>query len=173
MIHEVVIRHIPVNGHQAAAQYGTLIYPCCLGPSGIKLNKREGDGATPAGVWLLHYLLYRADRMARPRTGLPVFVIKPDDGWCDDAGSRHYNKPVRLPFAGSHERLWRDDSVYDLLVVLSHNQDPVVAGRGSAVFIHLQQPDGRATAGCIAFRRNHLLHLLQGWTTQTKLVVPW
>jgi L,D-peptidoglycan transpeptidase YkuD (ErfK/YbiS/YcfS/YnhG family) len=173
MIHEVVIRHLPVNGHKAVAEYGHAVYPCCLGPSGVRLNKREGDGSTPAGVWSLRYLLYRADRMARPRTRLPVFAIEPDDGWCDDAGSRHYNKPVRLPFAGSHERLWRDDSVYDLLVVLDHNQDPAVAGRGSAVFIHLQRPDGRATEGCIAFRRNHLMYLLQSWDSRTQLVVPW
>jgi len=110
--------------------------------------------------------------MRRPRTGLPVFSIRPDDGWCDDPASRHYNKPVRLPFDGSHERLWRDDFVYDLLIVIDHNQDPAVAGRGSAVFIHLQQPDGRATAGCIAFQRNHLLHLLQGWSRRTRLIVP-
>lgn len=172
MHNEVVIHHLPVNGHRASARYGNMLYPCCIGPSGIRRNKREGDGSTPAGVWSLRYLLYRADRMTRPRTALPVYAIKPDDGWCDDPASRDYNKRVHLPFDGSHERLWRDDFVYDLLIVIDHNQDPAVSGRGSAVFIHLQQPDGRATAGCIAFRREHLLHMLQGWTTVTRLVVP-
>jgi L,D-peptidoglycan transpeptidase YkuD (ErfK/YbiS/YcfS/YnhG family) len=172
MYDEVVIHHLSVNGHRALARYGSALYPCCLGASGIRRNKCEGDRSTPAGAWSLRYLLYRADRMTRPRTRLPVFAIKPEDGWCDDPASSHYNKPVTLPSGSGHERLWRDDSVYDLLIVTDHNQDPAVSGRGSAIFVHLQRPDGRATEGCIAFRRNHLLHLIQTWSVDTRIVVP-
>jgi L,D-peptidoglycan transpeptidase YkuD (ErfK/YbiS/YcfS/YnhG family) len=171
-IHQLVIRHSPFNHHRAAAQCGNVQYPCSIGPSGIRLNKREGDCATPAGVWPIRYVMYRPDRLMRPRTGLPVVPIRPDSGWCDDPGSAHYNRPVRLPIQQSHEMLWREDGVYDLVVVIGHNDRPPVPGYGSAVFIHVQQPDRRPTQGCIAFDRSSLLHMLEMWNTRTKLLIP-
>ena len=104
--------------------------------------------------------LYRADRIARPVTHLPVCPIRPDDGWCDDPGHTRYNSPVRLPFAASHERLWRDDHLYDLVVILDHNQSPRIRGRGSAVFFHLAGPGYAPTAGCIAVRLSDMRRLL-------------
>jgi len=122
--------------------------------------KREGDGATPIGVWQLRRVLYRADRVARPRTLLPVSVIDPHDGWCDDPRDRNYNCPVRLPYPASHEQLWREDHLYDLVIVLGYNDGPRIRGRGSAIFMHLAAPDFGPTAGCIALREADLRKLL-------------
>ncbi len=157
---EIAIRHVASNGHIATLSIGTMAYSCSIGPAGITYNKSEGDGATPAGRWPMRYAMYRADRVVRPITGLPVRKILPDSGWCDDPASRDYNKPVHLPYAHSHEKLWRSDHVYDLIVVLGHNDNPAVRGKGSAVFMHLSRPDGSATQGCIALRLNHLRQVL-------------
>src|ERR1700689_2079632 len=109
---------------------------CGLGPGGVAAvaDKHEGDGATPAGAWPLRRVLYRPDRRAAPATGLPVAPLDPADGWCDAPGDPAYNRPVVLPYPASAERLWRDDHVYDLIVVLGHNDDPVVPRAGSAIF---------------------------------------
>jgi L,D-peptidoglycan transpeptidase YkuD (ErfK/YbiS/YcfS/YnhG family) len=145
---------------------------CSLGAAGIRLNKHEGDLATPAGVWTMRRVLYRADRIMRPRTSLPVRSISPYDGWCDDPMSRLYNRQVRLPFAHGHEQLWRKDHLYDLIVVLDHNDHPPVPGAGSAVFIHVQRPDMGPTHGCVAFRLRDLKVLLEVSNHNTQLVVP-
>lgn len=133
---------------------------CALGRGGVRTDKREGDGATPVGAFPLRRLLYRADRLERPRTGLPVDPIREDDGWCDDPADPAYNRPVRLPFSASHEKLWRDDALYDLVVVLGHNDDPPAPGLGSAVFLHVAKPDWGPTEGCVAVTRDDLLRLL-------------
>ena len=112
-------------------------YSCVLGNGGTKLKKVEGDGATPVGRWPLLYVLYRPDRIAKPITGLPVKALKPFDGWCDDPTHASYNKFITKPFGASHEVLWRNDDIYDLIVVLGYNTDPIVRGRGSAIFLHL------------------------------------
>lgn len=157
---EIAIRHVAANAHVATLSMGTVSYTCRIGPAGITHSKSEGDGATPAGHWPMRYVMYRPDRVARPITGLPVERIHPDSGWCDDPASRDYNKPVQLPYAHSHEKLWRNDHVYDMIVVLGHNDNPAVPGKGSAVFMHLSQPDGSPTRGCIALRLSHLRHVL-------------
>jgi L,D-peptidoglycan transpeptidase YkuD (ErfK/YbiS/YcfS/YnhG family) len=133
-----------------------------LGKGGVKpaAEKREGDGASPLGTWPIRRVLYRPDKGPRPVTRLPVEAIAEDDGWCDAADDPAYNRQVKLPYAASHERMWRDDDAYDLVVVLGHNDDPVVAGMGSAIFMHLQQPDRRPTEGCVALTREDLLALL-------------
>lgn len=146
-------------------QRGVLLWrgsriPVALGRAGIRHDKREGDGATPAGTWRLVELRWRADRGARPATGLPNRPIRPDDGWCDDPADRRYNRPVRLPVRASHEEMWRADRLYDLVIVLDHNQRPRKARGGSAVFLHLERPDGGPTAGCVAFRPADLARLL-------------
>ena len=140
--------------------FGRLSVPCALGRSGLSRNKREGDGATPAGCHRLVEVLYRPDRVPRPTTCLPVRAIRPDDGWCDDPDHGRYNRPVRLPFAASHERLWRDDHLYDVLVVLDQNRIPRVRGRGSAVFFHLARPGYRPTEGCVAVAAGDMRLLL-------------
>jgi L,D-peptidoglycan transpeptidase YkuD (ErfK/YbiS/YcfS/YnhG family) len=135
---------------------------CALGRSGVwpAADKREGDGASPLGVWPIRRVLYRPDREPAPETGLPVAPLAPDDGWCDAPGDPAYNRPVRLPYPASAEQLWRQDRVYDLIVILGHNDDPPVSPMGSAIFLHLIQPDGSPTAGCVAIQRADMLDLL-------------
>jgi L,D-peptidoglycan transpeptidase YkuD (ErfK/YbiS/YcfS/YnhG family) len=135
---------------------------CALGKGGVRpaTEKREGDGATPAARMPLRRVLFRADRGPPPRCAVPVEPIAPEDGWCDDPGHRAYNRPVRLPFDASHERLWRDDHVYDVIGVLGWNDDPVERGRGSAIFLHLAREGYAPTEGCVALAPRDLAWLL-------------
>jgi L,D-peptidoglycan transpeptidase YkuD (ErfK/YbiS/YcfS/YnhG family) len=133
---------------------------CALGRSGVSASKREGDGATPAGDFPLRRVLFRADRLGAPATVLPASALQRDDGWCDDPEDPQYNRPVRLPYGGRHERMWREDGIYDLILVIGHNDDPVIPGHGSAVFVHLARPDFGPTQGCVAFARDDLLEIL-------------
>jgi L,D-peptidoglycan transpeptidase YkuD (ErfK/YbiS/YcfS/YnhG family) len=135
------------------------------------MRKREGDGATPSGVWRLTQVLYRADRVQRPRTGLPVRPLKVDDGWCDAVGDRNYNRAVRHPYAASAERLWREDALYDVIVVLDHNRRPRVQGAGSAIFMHVARPGYRPTEGCIALARHHLALVLARAGSSTRISI--
>lgn len=144
---------------------------CSLGPAGVTCFKREGDGATPAGDFPLRRVLFRKDRLAAPATRLPVAPIGRDDGWCDDPGDANYNRQVRLPYSASAERLWRADGVYDVLVVLGHNDDPVVPGAGSAIFLHVARPDFGPTEGCIAVALPDLLRLLGACGPETRIRV--
>ena len=150
----------PGNIHGTLRCEGVTV-PCSLGRSGLGRDKHEGDGATPIGRFPLRRLLYRADRLQLPTTRLPVSAIAQDDGWCDDMTHPAYNQPVKLPFAASHEELWRVDNLYDLIVVLGHNDTPVIPGLGSAVFLHVRAPNGGATAGCVAIARDDLLAVLR------------
>ena len=147
--------------HHGLLRLGDAVFPCALGRCGITAVKREGDGATPRGCFRLLEVLYRADRLRRPRTRLPCRAIRPADGWCDAPGDRNYNRPVPLPYAASHERLWRDDGLYDLLVVLDCNICPRVHGAGSAIFLHVARPGLAATEGCVALPRPRLERLLE------------
>ena len=137
-----------------------LSFPCVLGRSGARTGKHEGDGATPMGRFPLRRLLYRADRLAAPVTKLPVGAVARDDGWCDDPADPHYNMPVKLPYGASHEEMWREDGLYDLVVIIGYNDDPVAAGQGSAIFMHVRAPDGAPTAGCVALAKGDLLEVL-------------
>lgn len=128
-----------------------------IGPGGIALKGGEGDGITPRGVWPVREIFYRADHMLKPRTALPVRAIQPDDGWCDAPDDPHYNRLVKLPYAASHEKMWRDDALYDLVVVLGYNDDPVTPGKGSAIFLHVAKPDYAPTHGCVALAKEDLL----------------
>ena len=130
-------------------------YPCALGHGGARAyaDKTEGDGATPLGRYPLRRVYYRSDRLAKPETTLDCIALSPDDGWCDAPGDRQYNRHVRLPYPASHERLWRDDNVYDIILELGHNDSPVVPDRGSAVFMHIAKPDYAPTEGCVALKR--------------------
>lgn len=134
-----------------------------IGRSGVIAAelKREGDGATPAGAWTVRRALWRPDRLERPGTALVLDPIGPDDGWCDDPADPAYNRPVRLPWPGRHEVMTREDGLYDIVVVLGHNDDPPVPGLGSAIFLHCASPDYRPTEGCIAIARDDLAALLK------------
>jgi L,D-peptidoglycan transpeptidase YkuD (ErfK/YbiS/YcfS/YnhG family) len=144
---------------------------CALGRSGINAQKREGDGATPVGAFVMRRLLYRPDREKRPVTALPSSVISQDDGWCDAPNDRAYNRPVHLPYPASAENLWRDDHLYDLLVVLGYNDDPVVPGQGSAIFLHRAAPDFAPTAGCVALGRDDLLTVIARADRSSRVII--
>ncbi|MEZ5926266.1 MAG: hypothetical protein R3D57_17995 [Hyphomicrobiaceae bacterium] len=139
---------------------GKLTFRCALGRSGIRALKREGDGASPKGRHGLLTVLYRPDRVARPRTALPVRAIRRTDGWCDASTDRNYNRPVRMPYPASAEELWRSDDLYDIVVVVDHNVRCRGRGRGSAIFMHVADRNYGPTAGCVALRRLHLQRLL-------------
>lgn len=148
-------------GDEARARWGAAEWRCAVGRGALGAKQREGDGITPVGRWPMRRVLYRADRLPRPATALPCAAIGPDDGWCDDPADPAYNQPVRLPYPASHERLSREDHLYDLVVVLGYNDDPVVAGAGSAVFLHLARDDYGPTEGCVALSRADLLEVLR------------
>ena len=148
---------------------GSLQVPAALGAGGIRADKREGDHATPAGLLALRRVLYRADRGSAPSCAVRCWALAPDDGWCDDPGHSDYNGAVRLPHPARHERLWREDGLYDVLGVLGWNDDPVVPGRGSAIFLHVAHPDGRPTKGCIALRHDALREVLAAGLTAIDL----
>jgi L,D-peptidoglycan transpeptidase YkuD (ErfK/YbiS/YcfS/YnhG family) len=145
--------------------------PVALGRAGIKANKWEGDGGTPKGTFWPRQLWWRADRHPRPRTFLPVRAIRPDDAWCEDPLSRHYNQPVRLDRDQAGDRLKRDDHLYDFIVEIDHNTAPRIAGRGSAVFLHLARPDFSPTAGCVSMTKSAMLRLLERLGPQTRIVI--
>ena len=145
--------------------------PVALGRGGILANKREGDGGTPRGIFRPRQLWWRADRHARPRTFLPVRAIRPEDAWCEDPGDRHYNQPVRLERDRGGDRLRRDDHLYDFIVEIDHNTHPRIAGRGSAVFLHLARANFGPTAGCVAMTKSAMLRLLQRLGPETKIVI--
>ena len=150
---------------------GPLALPVALGRGGVRANKREGDGSTPRGTFRLKRLWWRADRMARPRTLLPMRAIRPDDGWCEDPGDRRYNQPIRVPERSAADRLWRGDRLYDLIVELDHNTRPRIAGRGSAVFVHIARTGFAPTAGCIALTPPALRQLVTRTGPRTRIVI--
>ena len=144
---------------------GRLIWPggsarAACGRGGVRADKREGDGASPEGIFPLVAAYYRPDRIAPPATGLALTALCPEHGWCDDPGDPLYNRPVSLPCAARHERMWREDGLYDLVVVIGYNTDPPVPGLGSAIFLHVARPDFAPTEGCIAIERDVLAGLL-------------
>jgi L,D-peptidoglycan transpeptidase YkuD (ErfK/YbiS/YcfS/YnhG family) len=145
--------------------------PVALGRGGIRANKREGDGGTPMGTFRPRQLWWRADRHPRPRTFLAVQAIGPEDVWCEDPSSRHYNQPVRCKQAGDGDRLKRDDHLYDFIVEIDHNSSPRIKGRGSAVFLHLARENFGPTAGCVSMTKPAMLRLLARLGPDTKIVI--
>ena len=132
-----------------------------IGPGGIAIKGGEGDGITPRGRFAVREIFYRADRIKAPRTALPLRKIEPDDGWCDAPDDPSYNRLVKLPYPASAEHMWRDDHLYDLVAVLGYNDDPVVPGKGSAIFMHLAKPDYSSTQGCVALAQDDLLAAIE------------
>jgi L,D-peptidoglycan transpeptidase YkuD (ErfK/YbiS/YcfS/YnhG family) len=154
------VARAPANRARGLLRANGAAIPVALGRAGIKANKREGDGATPRGRFRLLLLWWRADRMPRPISALSARPIRNDDAWCEDPSDRRYNRPIKLSQTRAGDRLRRDDGLYDLLVELDHNTRPRVAGRGSAVFVHVARPGLLPTAGCVALEAGPLKRLL-------------
>jgi L,D-peptidoglycan transpeptidase YkuD (ErfK/YbiS/YcfS/YnhG family) len=153
---------------------------CALGRCGTTRDKREGDGATPVGSFGLLQLFYRADKGPRPRTLLPARAIAPDDGWCDAPQDRAYNRPVKRPYSASHEEMWREDDMYDLVVDIDYNRGRRTAaagrigirkGKGSAIFMHAVRPGFTSTAGCVALCKGDLRRLLPHLGPRTRVSI--
>ncbi len=145
-------------------------YRCALGRGGVRADKEEGDGATPLATLPLRRVYFRADRVKIPAAAVPREALAPDDGWCDDPTQRAYNQPVRLPFGGSHEELWRRDGLYDIVGVLGWNDDPVERRRGSAIFLHVARPDYGPTEGCVALALPDLVAVLAAGLTSLRVI---
>jgi L,D-peptidoglycan transpeptidase YkuD (ErfK/YbiS/YcfS/YnhG family) len=156
-----------VVGPGRMLRFGDLLAPCAVGRNGVTRNKAEGDGATPAGAFPLRRLLYRPDRVARVATGLPMRALRPEDAWCDDPGAPEYNTLVRAPFGRRTETLWRDDTLYDVIIVIGYNDDPVIPGRGSAIFLHVAREGLTGTEGCVAVALATLLQVARLCTPAT------
>jgi L,D-peptidoglycan transpeptidase YkuD (ErfK/YbiS/YcfS/YnhG family) len=146
------------------------VFRAALGRGGVRGDKQEGDGATPAGRLPIRRVLYRADREAPPRSSAPFEPIAPSDGWCDDPAHPDYNRMVRLPHPASHEVLWRQDGLYDIVGVLGWNDAPVRPGRGSAIFLHVARPDFTPTEGCVAMAPADLRMILAAGVTELLVV---
>lgn len=148
-------------------------YRCSIGRSGVIANKEEGDGGTPKGGFYLRKVFYRSDTINETdiKTTLPIQVLQADDGWCDDVKCEEYNQHIKLPFPGSHEKLWRDDNLYDLIVVVGYNDYPIEKGKGSAIFLHIARENYAPTVGCIAFNKKDLLEILEQLTPETILTI--
>ena len=167
--------HVHVRPHPLRAQAwllaGQRALRTALGRASVKAAKREGDGGTPAGQFHPVRLRWRADRLPRPRTLLPVQPIAPNQAWCQDPKDRRYNRPFRRSASEPGDRLNRADGLYDLIVEIDHNTRPRVAGRGSAVFIHVARPGFGPTAGCIALTRDNLQRLVSRLSRKTRIIV--
>ena len=176
MSHKTTLSRLSVRGRPGNPRQGWLIagsraLPVALGRGGIKANKREGDGGTPRGRFRLKRLWWRGERHIRPATLLPSRRIRPDDGWCENPTDRHYNRPIKVPKISNADRLARPDDLYDFIIEIDHNTRPRIAGRGSAVFIHVARPLFAPTAGCIALEIRTLRRLLARLGPRTTIVV--
>ena len=150
---------------------GNKVFRCQIGEGGLKIAKKkvEGDKTTPIGKWCLSSIYYRPDKMLRPKlkkkNTLKIHKITKNCGWCDDIKSNNYNKYIKIKNFQSgnlnYENLWREDEAYDIIIVTSHNVEPIIKNRGSAIFIHCSFPDHRNTSGCIALKKKDLVFLVK------------
>ncbi|MEP4052641.1 MAG: L,D-transpeptidase family protein [Litorimonas sp.] len=153
---------IVINTNASRLNIGELDLPCRIGKSGSvpMIDGREGDAKTPLGEYHLRFGFYRADRLPAPQSKLTFRALREDDGWCDAPNDPAYNRFIKLPYPGSHEKLWREDGAYDVILVMSHNDSPPKPNLGSAVFIHIAQPDDRKTMGCVALAPEEMVKIL-------------
>ena len=134
---------------------------CFLGKKGITCNKKEGDLKTPKGTFFLRCVMYRPDRVKKPKTNLPVYIIKKNHICCDDPKNSYYNKIFETKNLNLDEKLWRKDVLYDILIVIGYNDNPIIKGKGSAIFLHLSNKNITSTNGCIAVEKKTMLNLLK------------
>ncbi len=167
--------NILVNENGLTMPNGGIIR-CAVGRGGIGIKKGEGDGITPIGNWPMRRILYRADKITKPESYLSITTINENDGWCDDPTDINYNQQIKLPYDNNHtnrgyEKLWRNDNLYDLIVILGHNDSPIIKGKGSAVFLHIAKDGYLPTEGCVALAIESLLELSKTLTINDSLLV--
>lgn len=167
----LIVQADTAEGSLGWATLGERRWRCTLGAGGIREDKVEGDAATPVGEFPLRRIYYRNDRVVLPKVALPARPISEHDGWCDDPRSPSYNRLVHIPNEWSAEKMWREDELYDLVVVVGYNDDPPEGEWGSAIFLHIARDDYAGTQGCVAFARNDLLELLPLLNRDTRLRV--
>ena len=165
----LIVQADSADSSLAWASLGERRWRCVVGAGGVREDKVEGDGATPVGEFPLRHLYFRNDRLVLPKVRLPARPIGEHDGWCDVPLAPAYNRLVRIPNDWSHEKMWREDGLYDLLVVVGYNDDPPEGEWGSAIFLHIARDDMSPTRGCIAFARDDLLELVTLLEPQTRL----
>ena len=170
-VDSLIVRPRATSATTAYLQLGDKFFPCALGRGGKRRAKLEGDGTTPVGTWPLRRVLYRPDRLSRPRSGLPVHALRSEWGWCDDPVHERYNTLIKLPFSASHENLWRSDGLYDLVITIGYNDEPIKRGKGSAIFLHVAAPQYEPTQGCIALALPHLQIVVSALKPSTTLIV--
>jgi L,D-peptidoglycan transpeptidase YkuD (ErfK/YbiS/YcfS/YnhG family) len=146
-------------------------HQCALGIGGVVMGKKEGDGATPAGCFAIREVMYRSDRIVKPKTNIPISELRENDGWCNEGDDPNYNKKVALPYPAIHEALWRVDDLYDIIVVLGYNDAPVEKFKGSAIFMHIAKPDYQPTIGCIALAKEDLIDFLREVSKDTQICI--
>lgn len=134
---------------------------CSLGIAGIKKKIKEGDNITPRGVFKITKAYYRADKIGKIKTRIRKIKIKKKIGWCNDSKSNFYNKQIKLPAKFSHEKLYRNDDLYDLILVLNYNMNPIIKNKGSAIFIHVAKKNYKPTHGCIGLKKIDLLTIFK------------
>lgn len=173
---EIIVTPVSENPSRGILKFGTKIFPCALGKKGISTIKEEGDNKSPVGQFSLRSIYYRYDKLEKPiYSKVPLMALLKEDGWCDDPNDDAYNKSVMLPYHASAESLWREDDLYDILVVLGYNDDPVEKGKGSAIFMHvahdLEDDQYLGTEGCVSLKKTDLLELLPSLTPETSLKI--
>lgn len=152
-------------------KYKDLKFKCALGKSGVGKKKIEGDNITPQGIYKIIKIYYRRDRIKKISSKFKLIKIKKNIGWCDDPKSNKYNQLINLPSDFNHEKFYRRDSVYDLILVLNYNMNPIVKGKGSGIFIHISKRNYKKTAGCIALKKSHLIQLVKKIERRTKIII--
>ena len=152
-------------------KYNNLKFRCALGKAGVESRKQEGDNVTPKGTFKIVKIYYRSDRIKKISSKFRPIKITKDMGWCDDPNSKNYNQLIKLPTKYGHEKLHKKNNVYDLIVVLNYNMNPIIKNKGSAIFIHVAKKKYKKTAGCIALKKIHLLNLIKKIKKNTKVII--
>ena len=157
--------HILIN--KKSLTYNNYKAKCAIGKRGIGFKRKEGDFITPKGKYKVKYILYRKDRIKKIQSKIKKIAIKKNMGWCNDTKSTKYNRLIKLPSSNSHEKLYKKESIYDLVLVLNYNMNPIVIGKGSAIFIHVAKKNYKKTEGCVALKKIHLLKIVEGLKKNT------
>ena len=161
--------HILIN--KKYLTYNQYKVKCAVGKRGVNLKKKEGDFITPIGLYKIKYILYRKDRIKKIPSKLRKIIIKKNMGWCDDPKSRKYNKLINLPLSYGHEKLFKKENIYDIILVLDYNTKPVKKNKGSAIFIHIAKKNYEKTRGCVAVKKSNLLKILKEIRINTKVKI--